>query len=442
MDFAKRAYDHSYRIDPIVRSLLDTDFYKLLMGQFIFERYRDVSARFALTNRTRSVHLAEIIEEAELRAHLDHVRTLRFRENELIWIAGATFYGQERIFRPAFIDFLRGLRLPEYELEKAADGQYRLSFEGPWCEVTWWEIHALAIVSELKSRAAHRRRSEIELDFLYANAKAKLLAKLRRLKELPDLAISEFGARRRHGFLWQEWVVLAMAEVLGEGFVGTSNAHLAFKHGFEAKGTNAHELPMVLAALANDDVELKAAQYRLCAEWQATYSGNLLVALPDTFGTTQFLNDAPDWLAHDWKGYRPDSKPPLEAGEELVAWLRSRGVDPLQRFVLFSDGLDVSVAGFETHGADIVDIHRAFHGRVGLAYGWGTNATNDFRGCDPRGEPLFDPLSLVCKITHANGRPAVKLSDNWEKATGPEDEIERYRRVFGAEGVGRAPLQV
>jgi nicotinate phosphoribosyltransferase len=38
---------------------------------------------------------------------------------------------------------------------------------------------------------------------------------------------------------------------------------------------------------------------------------------------------------------------------------------------------------------------------------------------------------LVCKAVSANGRPTVKLSDNPEKAMGPKDEIERYKRVFG-----------
>lgn len=441
MDFAKRAFDHSYQIDPIVRSLLDTDFYKLLMAQFVHERHRDVSVTFSLKNRAASVRLAEIIPEAELRAQLDHVRTLRFRPNELIWIAGASFYGQARIFHPGFIAFLRGLQLPPYELE-VVEGQYELTFTGPWAEVTWWEIHALAIISELKARAGHRRRREVELDFLYAGAKAKLLAKLRRLRELEGLSLSEFGTRRRHSFLWQEWVVLAMAEVLGPGFVGTSNAYLAFRHGLEAKGTNAHELPMVLAALATDDAELKESQYRLCAEWQEAYSGNFLVALPDTFGSTQFLRDAPDWLARDWKGYRPDSKGPRAAGDEIIAWLQGRGVDPLGRFVLFSDGLDVAIPGAEPHGEDIPALHGYFEGRIGRAYGWGTNATNDFRGCDPRGEDLFDALSLVCKVTAANGRPAVKLSDNYEKASGPPAEVERYRRVFGTEGVRNLPVLV
>jgi nicotinate phosphoribosyltransferase len=441
MDFAKRAYDHSYQIDPVVRSLLDTDFYKLLMAQFILERHAGVTVTFGLINRTRSVRLADDIPEAELRAQLDHVRSLRFRDNELIWIAGATFYGQERIFRPAFIEFLRNLRLPDYALEKE-DGQYVLTFTGPWAETTWWEIHALAIVSELRARASHRRRMKIELDFLYTNAKAKLLAKLRRLRSLDGLALSEFGTRRRHSFLWQEWVVLAMAEVLGARFVGTSNAYLAFKHGFDAKGTNAHELPMVLAALAPDDASLKQAQYELCREWQEAYSGNLLVALPDTFGTTQFLRDAPAWLAERWVGYRPDSKAPGEAGDELIAWLTRRGVDPLSRFVLFSDGLEVRIDGFTPHGEDIGDIHAYFADRVGRAYGWGTNASNDFRECDPRGEEIFDPLSLVCKVIAANGRPVVKLSDNYNKATGPSEEIARYRKVFGSAGIREMPVHV
>ena len=441
MDFAKRAHDHSYQIDPIVRSLLDTDFYKLLMGQFIYEHYPNTRVAFGLINRTRQVRLAEIIPEAELRAQLDHVRSLRFRDNELIWITGATFYGRNHMFTAGFIDFLRGLRLPDYEL-RVEDGQYVLIFRGTWAETTWWEIYALAIVSELKSRVAHRQRSELELDFLYASAKAKLLGKLRQLKGLEGLALSEFGTRRRHSFLWQEWVVRALGQALGPGFAGTSNAFLAFKHGLDAKGTNAHELPMVLAALARDDAALKASQYDLLRQWQATYGGNLLVALPDTFGTTQFLADAPVWVALDWRGYRPDSKPAIEAGEEIIRWLESKAVDPASRFVLYSDGLDVAVPGQETCGEDIAAVHRHFAGRIGRAYGWGTNATNDFRGCDPRGGAGYDPLSLVCKVIEADGRPAVKLSDNFNKATGPAAEVERYRQVFGVAGVAGAPVLV
>ena len=119
----------------------------------------------------------------------------------------------------------------------------------------------------------------------------------------------------------------AMRDMLGTSFAGRSNTYLAYKHDLEAIGTNAHELPMALAALADNDEELKTAQYRLLELWQQTYQGELLILLPDTFGTTQFLEGAPDWVA-DWTGQRMDSKDPFVAGDEYIAWLEQRGRDP------------------------------------------------------------------------------------------------------------------
>ena len=58
-----------------------------------------------------------------------------------------------------------------------------------------------------------------------------------------------------------------------------------------------------------------------------------------------------------------------------------------------------------------------------------TLLTNDFRGLVA--DDALAPFSLVCKAVAANGRPTVKLSDNPEKAMGPEAEIARYKRVFG-----------
>jgi nicotinate phosphoribosyltransferase len=423
LDFATRVHNHNYRLDPIVRSLLDTDFYKFLMHQFVWMLYPDVPVRFSLINRTSSVRLAEVIPEALLRAQLDHVAHLRFRENELIWLAGNRFYGRRDIFRPEYIEYLRDFRLPGYQLE-TRDGQYVLTFEGRWTDVTMWEIYALAVVSELRSRAVMATLDSFELDVLYAQAKAKMWAKIQRLRAYPDIRLAEFGTRRRHGFLWQEWVTTALADELGRSFVGTSNAHLAFKHSVEAIGTNSHELPMVIACLADDDAALKTAQYRVLERWQDVYDGELLIMLPDTFGMTQFLRDAPDWIL-DWTGMRFDSKEPVAAGEEMIAWYRERGRDPRQKRGMFSDALDVD---------QIVDLHARFRGRMRESFGWGTFASNDLRGCHPRGLDSLEPISLVCKVTWANGRSAVKLSDNPAKSSGTPAEIERYLRVFGQEG--------
>ena len=179
--------------------------------------------------------------------------------------------------------------------------------------------------------------------------------------------------------------------------------------------------------------------------------------LPDTFGTTQFLDGAPEWAA-DWTGQRIDSKDPYIAGDEYITWLRAHGRDPREKLIIASDALDVG---------DILGLHAYFGGtlargvtpadfqsaadfenprmwtpgpRIRFSAGWGTLLTNDFRGCDPSGSSGFDPISLISKVSTVEGRPAVKLSDNFAKALGPAEEIERYRRVFGTVGVNNVPV--
>jgi len=457
INLAERAHNHNWELDPVIRSLLDTDFYKLLMLQFIWKHFPRTRVSFSLYNRHASVRMADIVHVEELKVQLQHVRGRRFRKSELVWLAGNTFYGRRGIFEPAFLEWLEhDFRLSDYQL-RVRDGQIHLTFEGSWTETTMWELYALAILDELKTRTQLKTLSEFGLDILYARAKTKLWSKIERLRGVPDLSVADFGTRRRHSFLWQEYVVVAMAANLGSNFIGTSNAFLAHKHDLEAIGTNAHEIPMVMAALAHDDTALKASQYHVLELWQQTYEGALRVMLPDTFGTTQFLEGAPDWVA-DWTGQRVDSKDPYIAGDEYVAWLKARGRDPQEKLLIASDTLDVDTilglhayfAGTVAKGVSPADFRSAhdFYDkqkwaadrRIRFSAGWGTLLTNDFRGCNPNNGEGFDPISLICKVSQVEGRPAVKLSDNYAKALGPPDEIHRYRKVFGTKGIVNAPV--
>jgi nicotinate phosphoribosyltransferase len=459
INLARRAHDHNWELDPITRSLLDTDFYKLLMLQFIWKHFGSTRTSFTLLNRSSSVSLGDMVSIDQLREQLEETKQLRFHKSELIWLAGNTFYGRRGIFEPAFIEWLGSdFRLSNFDLS-VRDGQISLRFDGLWTETTMWEIYALAVIDELKTRASLKRLTEFELDILYARAKTRLWEKMERLRGVPGLSVSDFGTRRRHSFLWQEYVVKAMSDVLGKNFAGSSNAYLAYKHDLEAIGTNAHELPMALAALANTDEEVKSAQYRLLELWQRSYQGELLILLPDTFGTTQFLREAPDWVA-GWTGQRIDSKDPYVAGDEYIDWLRQRGCDPRQKRLIASDALDVdTILGLHAYfggtllngavpadfrrASDFLDQRKWLPGcRIRFSAGWGTYLTNDFRNCNPRGDESFDPVSLVCKLSEVEDRPAVKLSDNYSKAMGPAAEIERYRRIFGVAGVADAPVTI
>ncbi len=418
VDIATRVWNHKWKIDPIVRSLIDTDFYKLLMCQSVFRNHPDTQVTFSLINRTKTIRLAELVDEGELREQLDHIRSLRLTRGESTWLRGNTFYGKRQMFTSAFMTWFENLQLPPYHLEKK-DGQYELTFEGTWPEVMLWEIPALAVIMELRSRAVLRDMGKFELQVLYARAMTKLWGKIEQLQPIDNLRVADFGTRRRHSYLWQDWCVQAMMEGLGKNFTGTSNCRIAMMREIEAIGTNAHELPMVYAALAKSDDALRQSPYEVLADWQEEHDGNLRIILPDTYGTKGFLEGAPDWLA-GWTGIRVDSGDPATGGETAINWWTSRGEDPQQKLVIFSDGLDVD---------KIISLQQQFAGRCRVSFGWGTMLTNDFKGLVA--DDGLAPFSLVCKAVAANGKPTVKLSDNPNKAMGPEEEITRYKRVFG-----------
>lgn len=417
-DIASRVYNHNWKIDPIVRSLIDTDFYKLLMAQTVFRNHPKANVTFNLINRSTHVPLANLIDEGELREQLDHIRTLSLSRGESTWLRGNMFYGKRSMFRSDFMEWFENLKMPAYHLERRGD-QYELTFEGSWPEVMMWEIPALAVIMELRSRAVLKGMGKFELQVLYARAMTRLWEKIEDLRQVENLRVADFGTRRRHSHMWQDWCVQAMREGLGEKFVGTSNCLIAKRHELEAIGTNAHELPMVYSALAKGDEELAQAPYKVLSDWQAEHDGNLRIILPDTYGTRGFLENAPDWLT-SWTGIRIDSGNPEKVAEYALEWWEKRGEDPKEKLLIFSDGLDAP---------EIKRLHDLFAHRCKVSFGWGTMLTNDFKNLVE--DNALAPFSLVCKATSANGRPTVKLSDNPRKAMGPQDQLDRYKRVFG-----------
>ena len=429
VDIATRVWNHKWKIDPIVRSLIDTDFYKLLMCQSVFRNKPNTQVTFSLINRSNEIRLAELVDEGELREQLDHVRSLSLARGESTWMRGNTFYGKRQMFTPEFMDWFETLHLPDYHLEKYK-GQYNLTFEGSWPEVMLWEIPVLSVLMELRGRAVLGKMRRFELQILYARGMAKLWEKIERLRNIDNLRVADFGTRRRHSFLWQDWTVQAMTEGLGEKFIGTSNCLIAKNRDLAAIGTNAHELPMIYSALAATDEALRKAPYEVMSDWHEEHDGNLRVILPDTYGTQGFLDNAPDWLAK-WTGIRIDSGDPISGAEAAIKWWKTRGEDPKKKLVIFSDGLDVE---------KIVELQALFEGRVRVSFGWGTLLTNDFRGLVSN--DALKPFSLVCKVVSADGRPTVKLSDNPNKATGPKEEIERYKQIFGVDQQVTQPVIV
>jgi len=208
----------------------------------------------------------------------------------------------------------------------------------------------------------------------------------------------------------------------------------------EAKGTIAHEMSMVYAALAAKDgpEAVRQSQYQVMLDVKNVLPERLQILLPDTFGSTQFLDGAPDWMR--WTaGARPDSKESVEAGEEMIRFWHRMGEDPMKKLLILSDGLDVELPGEKPNGADMIAIHHKLRGRIADTYGWGTNATNGFSGLVPGRPDMMKPISIVAKAVRANGRATVKISDNPAKASSVDPkELAFYMDTFGHAGVGAA----
>lgn len=399
-------------MEPIIRSLLDVDFYKFTMGQFVFSKYPDVRVKYAFKNRTKAVKIAKSIDLDELRGELEAARRLRFTNTDLHYLRGTNEYG-ERMFQEPYLAFLRGFALPEFNLERNG-GDLVLEFEGRWAEAIYWETVALAIVSELYYRKQFAGLTRFERDVIFAEGKIRLAEKIRRLRERADITFTDFGTRRRFSYEWQRYVVEVLAQELPTQFLGTSNVRLAADFDLLPMGTNAHELAMVLAGVMGDSDEgLRSAQERVLDLWWELYGWGLSIALPDTFGSDFFFRIFGPERAHAWKGMRQDSGDPIKFGEELIKFYAVHGVDAKEKLLIFSDGQTVE---------SIIACAAHFRGRIKTSFGWGTNLMNDLG---------LDPISIIVKPVEANGRGLVKLSDNLAKAIGRPEDIEEAMRAFG-----------
>ncbi|MBI4119735.1 MAG: nicotinate phosphoribosyltransferase [Parcubacteria group bacterium] len=400
------------RGEPIITSLLDTDFYIPLMGQFVFHNYPNVRVKYAFKNRTPDVLLGRHINERRLREELDNVRSLHFSNKEIEYLGGIEILGR-RVFQNDYLEFLKTSFQPSaYEIRCDAENFY-IEVDDLWVNDIYCEIPQLSITNELYFESLMNGLTKRGRDKVYAVGRKRLQEKIEILSEYPEIIFSDFGTRRRFAKLWQEEVVLEMAEKLPKQLVGTSNVYLAMKHGLTPVGTMAHKLFMVAEGLANTEEEILNSQNKILREWWNEYGYGLSVALIDTFGSDAFYRFANPNIARDYKGLRHDSGDNIAEGEKEIAWLEACGTNPKEKFAFFSDGLDV----FE-----MIKIYKHLVNRIKIAYGVGTNFTNDL---GPKA------ISIVVKPIEANGRGLVKLSNNIAKAIGRPEDIEKHKKVWG-----------
>lgn len=374
------------------RSFLDNDLYKFTMQQAMLDHFEYIQGEGAFTDRGNTQHSQQFI--ALLQNKIEAMADVRLTDQEALWLQRRCPYLSHH-----YISYLKDYRYDPDQVKFYLNrsGRLVLNTKGLWSSFTMWEIPLLYLISE----------TYYELEDTNWTPACQSGIALDKISRLSGVTFADFGTRRRRNYGTQDTFVRNAVDM--PGFSGTSNVHLAHKYDCRPIGTMAHEWIMGVSAIDG----LQRANYYAFHRWAQTYKGDLGIALPDTFGMNAFYNDFDSELARLFDGVRWDSGDWRIFGDRLIAHYRQLRIDPMHKSGVFTNDLNVDSA---------LEIARYFEGRINTSFGIGTHFTNDFANSKA--------LRIVLKLTHCNGIPVVKLSEDRGKETGDSDALRVARWTF------------
>ena len=384
----------------IIESLLDTDLYKFTMMQCVLHQFPGASVEYRFRCRNEGIDLSPYMDE--VKAEVDHLCSLRFKEDELEYLRSLRFIKDD------FVEFLSLFQLKRKYIDiSEKDGQMAITIKGPWLHTILFEIPVLAIVNETYFM-------HVAPNIDKAEGRRRLDAKIKMIEAEPDremISISDLGTRRRFSREWQKEVIETLKARLPREFAGTSNVLYAKELDLIPMGTMAHEYLQACQALGP---RLRDSQTYAFEMWAKEYRGDLGIALTDVYGIEPFLKDFDMYFCKLFDGVRQDSGDPEKWGERMIEHYKANRCDPRTKTFIFSDSLT-----FER----LIRLFRRFKGRVKLGFGVGTNLTNDLGP---------EPLNIVIKMVRANGQPVAKISDTPGKSLCDDPSYLAYlKQVFG-----------
>lgn len=287
-------------MQSIIKSILDTDLYKLTMQMAVVKKFPRSKVRYEFINRNDTKFPPGF--DTMLKEQLMYMSTLKLTKAEKLFLEKKCPF-----FEPAFLDFLEGYRFDpnEVHIHLTTDGELSIHLDGYWYRTILWEVPLMAIISELYFRMTEQ--VAIESDERNLNNHLKSMELTRNNVKFADL-----GTRRRYSFEVQSEVVEYFNKIKGT-FVGTSNVHLAYIYDVTPIGTQAHEWFSFHASKYGYKLANKIAM----EHWVDVYRGNLGIALTDTFTTDNFYQNFDTKFAKLYDGVRHDSGDPYEFAEKL-----------------------------------------------------------------------------------------------------------------------------
>lgn len=382
-------------------SILDNDQYKFNMQQGMLKLgYAAVPVEYKFHCRTEGVDFYPMI--VDLNKKLNHLCGLKLTPDEYDYMRSLRYYSDD------YLMFLKQFRYdPIYVhaelVEKGGWQDLDLRIRGPWFHTILFEVPLLSHISETWSEHNPGDKAGAMKIFL------------RNLINMPDgFTFADFCTRRRRNSEWHEEIVVRTMNFLTDKshFVGTSNLYLAMKYGLTAIGTMAHEWFQAHQQLK---WRLLDSQKIALRNWAKVYGGDLGIALADIINTDAFLRDFDDPLLYKlFDGVREDSEEdPVQFGHRIINFYRSKGIDPLTKTIVFSNGLDFPKA---------YKIYGELKNLIGTSFGIGTKFGNHWN---------VPALNMVIKMVSCNGAPVAKISNSPGKRMCESPEFESYlKSVF------------
>jgi nicotinate phosphoribosyltransferase len=374
---------------PIIKSLLDTDWYKITMNRIFFYRFSDVVGEYAFICRTPNVVFTSDMVK-EIKHQIDELCKLRFSEDEIEFIKSVPYMTNA----VGYLEFLKLFQLNRDFITISQDGPCGLEIRarGPLWAVSPFEIYVLAIVNEV-----YFKHIDLPHDLsLRLSAITRLKDKLKNFYDDP-FPIMEFGTRRRLSFDNQQYVIKTLINSIPQYFKGTSNILFSKKFNLKPQGTFAHEYVCMPQGL--NDCSLRNSQRYAWDQWCREFRGDIGSCLTDTLGQKKFEQDFDKYWANMFTSLRHDSGDPIKWGNRAIDIYHNFGIDPMTKTLIFSDSLN-----FETARK----IYHYFKDTIRTVFGIGTFLTNDTD---------VWPLNIVMKLVSVNNRPVAKLSNNPGKTT-------------------------
>ncbi|CAL4323848.1 nicotinate phosphoribosyltransferase [Buchnera aphidicola] len=372
-----KRYNH-----PIVKTLLDTDAYKLHMQQAVFYHYKNVNVVAQLICRGPNILgcYSKILLD-----QINMMSSLSLSHEEYLYMTSFPFLKKE------YLHWLKKFRYNITQVKvKNYHGQLHIQISGLWKEVILWEVPILSLISEIFHR---NRYPNITSNFAVQHLDKKLTEFFQKNchVDLSRLKIVDFGTRRRFSYNVQYSILKRLKDKF-PFLIGSSNYHISRILKLLPVGTQAHEWFQAHQQISSN---LRDSQVLALKKWLCQYNQYLSIALTDCITMDSFLRDFNLFFSKSYQGIRHDSGDPVKWGEKALNHYERLGIDPTTKTLLFSDNLNFK---------KIISLYKKFNNRTNVVFGIGTKLTCDIPG--------VEPLNIVIKLVQCNGKPVAKLSDS------------------------------